>query len=134
MAQLHFAGQPGETGARDARPEFGPLVYRMVCAIPPGRVMTYGGVAAELGAPRHAREVGWVLARCSSSEVPCHRVILASGRPSPGFAHGQPERQRAMLEAEGVEFRPDGSLDLRRYLWWPPTDGTCNLLQSMWRL
>jgi alkylated DNA nucleotide flippase Atl1 len=27
--------------------------------------------------------------------------------------------QRAKLEAEGVQFLPDGRIDLERYLWLP---------------
>ena len=103
----------------------GHRVYDLVRAIPVGRVMTYGGVAAEVGAPRHAREVGWTLGRCgTSSDVPCHRVVLSSGRLSPGFARGQPELQRAALEAEGIAFDGEGRLDLGRYLWWPPDRDT----------
>ncbi|GAC1428476.1 MAG: hypothetical protein NVSMB65_01750 [Chloroflexota bacterium] len=113
----------GEERPRQGRTDaFGRTVYDLVRAIPAGRVMTYGGVAAEVGAPRHAREVGWVLGRCTEwPEVPCHRVILSTGHLSPGFAHGQPEIQRAALEAEGVTFDADGRVDLRTHLWWPPT-------------
>ena len=96
-------------------------VYDLVAAIPAGRVMTYGGVAAELGLPRCAREVGWALARCheEADVVPCHRVILSTGRLSAGFGGGHPEIQRDLLEAEGVVFEDGGGLDLAAYLWWP---------------
>jgi len=85
--------------------------------------MTYGGVAAELGAPRRAREVGWALGRVGpADDVPCHRVLLSIGWPSPGYANGHPELQRMQLEAEGVIFRTDGSIDLQHYIWWPPDE------------
>jgi hypothetical protein len=31
-----------------------------------------------------------------------------------------PGLQRALLEAEGILFRPNGTLDLTRYRWIPP--------------
>lgn len=83
--------------------------------IPPGRVMTYGQVARAIGVPGAARTVGWALRICPAGDVPCHRVITASGQPSPGYGHGDPDRQRLRLEAEGVEFDAAGRVDLKRY-------------------
>ena len=54
-------------------------VLEVVADIPPGRVMTYGQIAALLGS-RGARVVGNVMARYGSG-VPWWRVIRASGRP-----------------------------------------------------
>jgi alkylated DNA nucleotide flippase Atl1 len=54
-------------------------VLEVVADIPPGRVMTYGQIAALLGS-RGARVVGQVMARYGD-EVPWWRVIRASGRP-----------------------------------------------------
>ena len=34
-------------------------------------------------------------------------------------AHGEPDTQRARLEAEGVRFRSDGTIDLAVYGWRP---------------
>lgn len=36
-------------------------IYAVIAAIPRGRVVTYGQVAAMAGAPRHARQVGYAL-------------------------------------------------------------------------
>ena len=94
-------------------------VYALVRRIPPGRVMTYGQIATELGSRLSPRAVGWILHRCPD-DVPWHRVVNASGGCStdrlPGFPKGL---QRALLEAEGVRFREDGTLDLERYRWRP---------------
>jgi methylated-DNA-protein-cysteine methyltransferase-like protein len=105
--------------------DFYPRVYAMVRRVPFGRVTTYGSIAFALGRPQWARQVGWALAALPdehASDVPAHRVILASGRLSPGFAFGVPGVQRALLEEEGVEFDAQGRVPLARYLWEPALD------------
>jgi alkylated DNA nucleotide flippase Atl1 len=54
-------------------------VLDIVADIPPGRVMTYGDIAAALGS-RGARVVGQVMS-AYGSEVPWWRVIRAGGHP-----------------------------------------------------
>jgi methylated-DNA-protein-cysteine methyltransferase related protein len=61
---------------------------------PPGFVRTYGDCCP--GAPRFA---GTVLAACEDPDVPWHRIVRADG----SLARG--ERQRRLLEEEGVPFR-----------------------------
>jgi methylated-DNA-protein-cysteine methyltransferase-like protein len=65
-----------------------------VRATPAGFVRTYGDVAP--GAPRVA---GAVLHDCHDPAVPWHRIVRADGSLAKG------DRQRALLEAEGVPFR-----------------------------
>ena len=107
---------------RDAsrEPGFDKLVYAIVRRVPEGMVTTYGAIAAALGDPRKAREVGWAL-NANPKEDPCpaHRVVNREGRLSGGWAFGSPDVQRGLLEAEGVTFLPDGRIDLERYLWTP---------------
>jgi alkylated DNA nucleotide flippase Atl1 len=67
-------------------------VLARVRATPEGFVRTYGDVSP--GAPRFA---GTVLA-ASGDEVPWQRIVRADGSLAKG------ERQRALLEAEGVPF------------------------------
>jgi methylated-DNA-protein-cysteine methyltransferase related protein len=62
--------------------------------VPEGFVRTYGDL--EPGAPRFA---GGVLAACDDPDVPWHRIVRADGSLAKG------ERQRRLLEAEGVPFR-----------------------------
>jgi alkylated DNA nucleotide flippase Atl1 len=62
--------------------DFVSRVLDIVESIPPGRVMTYGGVAAQLGS-RAARAVGQVMARYGSN-VAWWRVIRAGGHPPIG--------------------------------------------------
>jgi methylated-DNA-protein-cysteine methyltransferase related protein len=95
-------------------------VWDFVRSVPEGRVVTYGQVAACLGAPFAARAVGTVLARTpASAHVPCQRVVNRWGRLAPVYGWGGMEQHRRELEAEGVEVRPDFTVDLERYQWWP---------------
>jgi len=75
-------------------------VLSAVRRIPPGRVATYGDVAAAAGAPRAARAVGNIMKGCRAPGVPCHRVIAAGGRL--GGYGGSEGMKRALLAAEGV--------------------------------
>ena len=76
-------------------------VLRAVRRIPPGRVATYGEVAALVGSPRASRAVGNIMRTCRDSAIPCHRVIGAGGALG-GYA-GNLQLKRELLRAEGVE-------------------------------
>ena len=90
----------------------------VVNAIPEGRVATYGQVAALAGSPLAARQVGAVLRGSGDLQgLPWQRVINASGGLST-YKIGAGELQRALLEAEGIEFS-DGRVDLSRFVWDP---------------
>jgi methylated-DNA-protein-cysteine methyltransferase-like protein len=90
-------------------------VYDIVRTIPCGRVMTYGQVSVLLGHTLSPVAVGWALHVCPD-DVPWHRVVNASGGCSTSrLPDLPPDLQRRLLEAEGVEFRLDGTLDLRRF-------------------
>ena len=74
-------------------------VIERVRAIPEGYVRTYGDIDA-----RAPRLVGRILA--TSHDLPWHRVVRADGSLAKG------DRQRALLEAEGVPFRGE-RVDMR---------------------
>ena len=76
-------------------------VYNVVAAIPPGRVVTYGQM---VGHAMHDVPDGMCL--------PCHRVVNSQGRLAPCWAE-----QRALLEAEGVTFRKNGCVDMKKCQW-----------------
>lgn len=93
-------------------------IYAVVRQIPPGTVATYGQVAALAGNPRWARVVGYALhVNPDPDGIPCFRVVNREGRTAPAFAFGGADRQRELLEAEGVEFTADGRVDLARFGW-----------------
>lgn len=70
------------------------LVLARVRSVPRGFVTTYGDLWP--GAPRAA---GAVLARTNDATVPWQRIVRADGSLPKG------DRQRALLEREGVPFR-----------------------------
>jgi len=65
--------------------------------------------------------VGYALYRIvSDDDIPWHRVINAQGRVSESpVRNGSDNLQRVLLEAEGVQFRLNGTIDLNVYLWQP---------------
>ena len=93
--------------------------YEIVRRIPAGSVATYGQIARLAGMPRCARLVGYAMAACQDPSVPCHRVVDRFGGTKTAFDTFAPGTQRALLEAEGVPFRPDGTVDLARCQWQP---------------
>lgn len=107
---------------RDAARE---AIEAAVAAIPPGEVLSYGGVARRAGLPGRARLVGRVL-RESARDLPWHRVLRADGRPAFPAGTAACEEQLARLRAEGVALRgsrlavpPSAADDLDALLWGP---------------
>lgn len=93
-------------------------IYRLVRAVPPGKVTTYGQLAAMCGLS-DSRIVGDVM-NASPRDVPWQRVINSRGAISIGGATGM--RQRALLEAEGVEFDETGRVQFAEVGWIPDTE------------
>jgi methylated-DNA-protein-cysteine methyltransferase-like protein len=97
-------------------------IYRLVLRIPRGRVMTYGQIARLLEDRYSPRLVGWAMHATPQDgrNIPWHRVINSRGGTSTGRVIVQePDRQRWMLEAEGVVFDDGGRCDLSVYQWSP---------------
>jgi methylated-DNA-protein-cysteine methyltransferase-like protein len=110
----------------DRLPRFFTHVYRLVSQVPKGKVVTYGQVAALLGAPRAARAVGTALRylpRPLSRTVPWQRVINAAGGISLRGDVLRADEQRWLLENEGVEFDRYGRINLKKYRWPGPKRG-----------
>ena len=85
------------------------------CQIPRGKVLSYGGLAKKIGAPKAARAVGTALARNPFPLVlPCHRVVRSTGRP--GNFGGSPAMKVALLAGGGVRFNKKGIVE--KYLFW----------------
>lgn len=97
----------------DKNADFYRNVYEVVAAIPGGTVTTYGDIALLLGKPQNSRLVGRALSLVPADlDLPCHRVVNASGRLTPGWAG-----QRELLLAEGVTFKKNGEANLKECRW-----------------
>ncbi len=93
------------------------IIYQLVRQIPVGKVATYGQIAALVGTG--PRQVGYAMAALPHDDVPWHRVINSQGKVSPRKGGNGEKIQRALLEAEGVEFTPGGRVSFRQRLWEP---------------
>jgi O-6-methylguanine DNA methyltransferase len=87
----------------------------VVRSIPPGRVATYGDVAALAGRRRAWRAVGNLMRDCGDPAVPCHRVVAAGGELG-GYA-GYEDMKRSLLTAEGIRVRGRRILDFATVRW-----------------
>jgi alkylated DNA nucleotide flippase Atl1 len=95
---------------------FAEAVLDLVSQIPPGLVMSYGGIAAELGS-RASRQVGKVMAH-GGHDVPWWRVVHADGRPADGHEAAALEHYRE----EGTPLRHGAGgyrVAMRAALWHP---------------
>ena len=92
------------------------LIYEILSVveeIPYGRVATYGQIAGLIGRDRNARLVGKVLSVAEYyGHYPCHRVVNHAGRLAPNFYE-----QEYLLREEGVQFLPNGYVDLKQFQW-----------------
>lgn len=90
--------------------------YTVLAAVPAGKVITYGQLAAQAGMPRKARWAGYLLRNLpSNTQLPWHRVVNAQGKVSFPAGSEAALRQIERLEDEGVEFNVHGIIDLKRF-------------------
>ena len=99
-----------------------PNIYKVVREIPPGRVATYGQVAAIAGSGS-ARTVGYAMAALKLEDVPWQRVLNSQGRISVRADGGEDPHQRRLLTEEGVVFDRLGRVDFDRVGWEGPDMG-----------
>lgn len=80
---------------------FAQKVYKIVREIPKGMTLSYSEVAKLAGNPKAYHAIGNILHN-SPADVPCHRVVSKSGKLAKNFGKGGIEKQRELLEKEGV--------------------------------
>ena len=86
--------------------DFESAVYRELAAVPEGKVITYGKLAANAGYAGYARHVGRCLKNLpKDSELPWHRVLRANGEIAfPRLSPRYKKQQQNLLD-EGVLFK-----------------------------
>jgi len=90
-------------------------VLEAISEIPSGKVATYGQIAKLIGKGKNARLVGKAMQKSSfytEDDYPCHRVVNSEGRLAPGFFE-----QKSLLLEEGVGFKDNGNVDLKKHQW-----------------
>ena len=88
-------------------------IYSVVEEIPKGNVATYGQIARLIGKPKNARLVGRSLKMAFRyGNFPCHRVVNHQGRVAPGW-----DEQIDLLKSEGVTFKKEFYVDLKKHQW-----------------
>ena len=99
-------------------------IYTLVLRIPAGKVTSYGRIAAMLGAPSRARQVGYAMSALrfktgdpDYADVPWQRVVNAQGYISIRGARHNKSQQADRLRAEGVEVSADFHINLDEFLW-----------------
>ena len=95
-------------------------VHAIVRLIPPGRVTSYGAIAAYLGAKSGARTVGWaMMAGHAEPGLACHRVVNRLGMLTGKHHFGSPDAMQGALESEGVPVVDDLITDFATRFWDP---------------
>jgi len=117
----HFSSSPNTQA-------FNEKVWEIVRQIPPGKVTSYGQIAAMIPPPDGmdpksydsfaARWVGGAMAVCPN-DVPWQRVINSQGKLS---LRAGVEQQRELLMDEGVFFNDRGRVDFKKFGWQGPTE------------
>lgn len=97
--------------------EFTKKVISVIQSIPYGRVVSYGQVAAYVGVPRGARQVGWTLRSLEETvDIPWWRVVNNTGRISiEGNLHNDKTLQKKLLEQEGIIVNDDFTFAIEAY-------------------
>jgi methylated-DNA-[protein]-cysteine S-methyltransferase len=95
----------------DAVPDFNRKVYDIARTIPPGRTLTYGDIARQLGGVQLSRDVGQALGQNPCPiVVPCHRVLAAGDKPGGFSANGGVVTKLKLLAIEGAYVNHTPSL------------------------
>jgi len=101
-------------------PNFYDKVYQVARLIPPGRVTSYGAIAAYLGAKSSSRVVGYAMMHCGTAQprVPAHRVLNRQGLLTGKFHFGG-DTMEQLLESEGIQVVDNKVVDFKKIYWDP---------------
>jgi len=99
--------------------EFFERVYAVVAQIPPGRVATYGDIAAHVGRRGRPGALDWPLNGAAGRDLPCHRVVNRNGVLTGKRHFETPRVMKERLRSEGVTFVAEDRVDLTEHRWTP---------------
>ena len=101
--------------------DFFDQVFAVTRLIPPGRVTTYGAIAAYLGSPQAARTVGWAMnaSHLQPGFIPAHRVVNRQGLLTGKHHFRYPSLMQELLESEGIRVAGDQIIDFKKAFWDP---------------
>lgn len=96
-------------------------IYDIVRQIPPGRVTSYGAIAACIGTSGGARLVGWAMnaSHHLPEVIPAHRVVNRNGLLTGKHHFGNPGVMQQLLESEGIEIVNDQIIHFGEKFWDP---------------
>lgn len=92
-------------------------IWQTVSLVPRGKVANYGQIADLAGLPGRARLVGKAL-QFSTDNIPWHRILRSSGQISFPAGSEQAERQKGLLQEEGVVVL-NNRVKLANFQWHP---------------
>lgn len=100
--------------------DFFKSVHAVVQLIPPGRVTTYGAIAAYLGLKSSARMVGWALHEAKHHpHLPAHRVVNRQGLLT-GKQHFETHlSMEESLKQEGIQVVNNQIQQFEKVFWSP---------------
>lgn len=96
-------------------------VYEVVKRIPPGRVTSYGAIAAYLGSKGSARMVGWAMnaSHSATTQIPAHRVVNRNGVLTGKHHFGGQTVMKDLLASEGIEVIENQIVNFNKHFWDP---------------
>jgi methylated-DNA-protein-cysteine methyltransferase related protein len=94
-------------------------IWNTVCRVPYGKVSSYGFIADLAGLPGRARMVGSVMQQAPADmHVPWYRIIKSNGQLAFAAGSASAERQKGLLQEEGVVVL-NNRVDMKRFAWKP---------------
>ena len=96
-------------------------IYQVVRLVPPGRVTSYGAIAAYLGVKSSSRMVGYAMnaSHTAFPPVPAQRVVNRNGMLTGKFHFGNEGLMQQLLENEGIVVQDDKVINFKAVFWDP---------------
>ncbi len=95
-------------------------VIKVVRSIPKGQVASYGQIAAIIGLPRAALQVGWVLSSCGNDGItPWWRVVNKDGVITIKNSKYSANLQKKLLEKDGIFVTKDMKVNIKKHRFNP---------------